>query len=198
MEKLREHFHAFDQRYAEVRGGARHRDELLAHAHAEPATRPAVAAAVASKRAVAERLLARHPGEPALVIGTHLDALEMIAAELDLPIVTGKTPAPERERRYGELRAGRLPALVVSNVANVSLDLPEVSVAVQLSGSWGSRQEEAQRLGRIVRPKADGRPAHFYALVANDTVEVELARRRQRFLTEQGYHYDIIDAEAVT
>ncbi len=173
------------------------RTELLAHAHAEPATRPAVAAAVSAKRRVAERLLARHEGEPALVIGTHLDALERVAAELDLPIVTGRTPANEREQRYGELRAGRLPALVVSNVANVSLDLPEVSVAIQLSGSWGSRQEEAQRLGRIVRPKADGRPAHFYALVANDTVEVDLARRRQRFLTEQGYHYDIIDADAI-
>ena len=126
------------------------------------------------------------------MIGTHLEALGALADELDLPIVTGRTPAEERERRYADLRDGRLPALVVSNVANVSLDLPEVSVAIQVSGSWGSRQEEAQRLGRIVRPKQDGRQAHFYSLVADDTVEVELARRRQRFLTEQGYHYDIV------
>ncbi len=180
----------------EVRVPATH-DELLAHARAEPATRPAIAAAVAAKRDVARTLLARHPGEPALVIGTHLEALRLAAEELGAPLVTGDTPAPEREERYEALRRGALDVLVVSNVANVSLDLPEVSVAVQFSGSWGSRQEEAQRLGRIVRPKVDGRQAHFYSLVATDTVEVELARRRQRFLTEQGYHYDIVDAAAL-
>ena len=112
-------------------------------------------------------------------------------------MITGKTPTRERERLFDAFRRGDVPVLVVSKVANFSIDLPEASVAVQLSGTFGSRQEEAQRLGRLLRPKADGRQARFFAVVARDTNDQEFAARRQRFLAEQGYAYQIIDAEVV-
>lgn len=170
-------------------------DERLAHARAaDTRGKAAVAASVRGKEAVVERLLARHGDEPILIIGTHLAGLRSIAARFELDLITGETPQPERARLFDRLRRGLIPALVVSKVANFSLDLPEVSVAVQVSGSFGSRQEEAQRLGRIIRPKPDGRQAHFYSVVARDTVEQELSRNRQRFLTEQGYHYRIVDS----
>ena len=142
----------------------------------------------------AEVILARHRGEPALVIGTYLDGLGPVAERLGAPLVTGSTPAAQRLIWFDQLRSGELDVLVVSKVANFSLDLPEVSVAIQLSGTFGSRQEEAQRLGRILRPKADGRQAHFYTIVAADTDDARFARNRQRFLAEQGYTYHIIDA----
>ncbi len=169
--------------------------ERLAHAKADQRAKAAVAATVEAKLDVVDSLLERHRGEPTLIIGTYLDGLRPIAERFDLPLVTGKTPQRERLRLFDELRRGALGALVVSKVANFSLDLPEVSVAIQVSGSFGSRQEEAQRLGRILRPKADGRQAHFYSLITRDTVEQEHGQRRQRFLTEQGYHYEIIDAD---
>jgi len=109
----------------------------------------------------------------------------------------GKTPTRERERLYQAFRVGEEMLLVVSKVANFSIDLPEASVAIQVSGAFGSRQEEAQRLGRILRPKRDGRQAHFYTVVARDTNDQEFAARRQRFLAEQGYAYQIVDAEDV-
>ncbi|MEM8925208.1 MAG: DNA repair helicase XPB [Actinomycetota bacterium] len=171
--------------------------ERLAHAKADGQAKAKVAASVEAKADVVERLLARHEGEQALVIGTYVDGLAAIAERLGAALVTGDTPAPERARRFDELRNGERPVLVVSKVANFSLDLPEVSVAIQISGTFGSRQEEAQRLGRIVRPKADGRQAHFYTVVARDTVEQEYAQRRQRFLAEQGYAYEIIDGDAL-
>ncbi|MDH5289369.1 MAG: DEAD/DEAH box helicase [Acidimicrobiia bacterium] len=167
--------------------------ERLAHAHAAVRDKPHVAATVGAKAELVGRLLARHPGEPALVIGTYLDGLGPVAEALGAPLVTGATPTAQRLAWFDQLRNGELGVLVVSKVANFSLDLPEVSVAVQVSGTFGSRQEEAQRLGRILRPKADGRQAHFYTLVARDTVEQEYAQRRQRFLAEQGYAYEIID-----
>ncbi len=170
-------------------------EERLAHAKADQRTKASIAALVESKIEITEAILKRHPGEPTLIIGTYLDGLEPIARRLDLPLVTGATPNGKRLELFDRLRSGDLQALVVSKVANFSLDLPEVSLAVQVSGSFGSRQEEAQRLGRILRPKHDGRQATFYTLVTRDTVEQDNSRRRQRFLSEQGYHYEIIDGE---
>ena len=118
-------------------------------------------------------------------------------AALDAPIIQGSTKNVERERLYDEFRSGRLRVLVVSKVANFSIDLPEATVAVQVSGTFGSRQEEAQRLGRLLRPKEAGKTAHFYTIVSRDTVDAEFAQNRQRFLAEQGYAYRILDAEAV-
>jgi DNA excision repair protein ERCC-3 len=170
-------------------------EERLAHARADRRAKAAVAAVVESKPAVVEAILGRHPGEPTLIIGTYLDGLQAIADRLALPLVSGATPEGQRQELFDRLRTGDLSTLVVSKVANFSLDLPEVSVAIQVSGSFGSRQEEAQRLGRILRPKHDGRQATFYSLVTRDTVEQEHAGRRQRFLSEQGYHYEIVDAD---
>ncbi len=168
-------------------------DERLAHAKAQGQAKARIAAGVAAKGPVVARILDRHPDEGALVIGTYVEPLAELAARLGAPLVTGDTPEPERIRLFEALRTGTERVLVVSKVANFSIDLPEVSVAVQVSGTFGSRQEEAQRLGRIVRPKADGRQAHFYTVVARDTVEQEYAQRRQRFLAEQGYGYEIVD-----
>ena len=169
--------------------------DRMAYAVADPDERYRLAATAAGKNAVVERIVARHAGEPTLVIGQYLDQLHELAEHLDAPLITGETTVRERERLYAAFRVGELPTLVVSKVANFSIDLPEASVAVQVSGSFGSRQEEAQRLGRIMRPKGDGRTAHFYAIVARDTVDQEFAAHRQRFLAEQGYAYTIIDAE---
>ncbi len=173
-------------------------EERLAHAKADQRAKAAVAATVSAKVPATIDILARHRGEPALIIGTYLDGLRPLADQLDLPLVTGETPETERMRRFDDLRDGRIDTLVVSKVANFSLDLPEVSVAIQVSGTFGSRQEEAQRLGRILRPKRDGRQAHFYSLVARDTVEQDHSRKRQRFLAEQGYHYEIVDGPDTT
>jgi DNA excision repair protein ERCC-3 len=170
--------------------------ERLAYARSDSRGRTRVAATASAKVDLTAALLARHPGEPALVIGSQIDGLEELARHLDAPLVTGRTAEGVRERLYDQLRRRQLPVLVVSKVANFALDLPEVSVAVQVSGTYGSRQEEAQRLGRLLRPKADGREAHFYTLVARETVEQTWAARRQRFLTEQGYAYDVVDAES--
>ncbi|MEM7321665.1 MAG: DNA repair helicase XPB [Actinomycetota bacterium] len=168
-------------------------EERMAHATADHRTKAAIAAAVAAKGPVIEAILDRHRGEPTLIIGTYLDGLQPVADRLGVPTVTGRTPNARRDELFDQLRRGTIDTLVVSKVANFSLDLPEVSVAIQVSGTFGSRQEEAQRLGRILRPKQDGRQANFYTLVARDTVEQEQAARRQRFLAEQGYHYRIID-----
>lgn len=168
--------------------------ERMAHAQADQRSKAAVAASVAAKVDTTVVLLERHRDEPALVIGTYLDGLRAVAERIDAPLITGQTSAAERQDLFDRFRAGDLDRLVVSKVANFSLDLPEASVAIQISGTFGSRQEEAQRLGRILRPKQDRRQAHFYTLVARDTVEQEQASRRQRFLAEQGYHYEIVDA----
>jgi DNA excision repair protein ERCC-3 len=167
----------------------------MAYAVAEPEERYRLAATAAGKPGVVDRILSRHVGEPTLVIGQYLDQLHELAEHLDAPLITGETTERERERLYAAFREGTVPTLVVSKVANFSIDLPEASVAVQVSGSFGSRQEEAQRLGRIMRPKGDGRTAHFYAIVARDTVDQDFAAHRQRFLAEQGYAYTIVDAE---
>ena len=130
-----------------------------------------------------------------LVIGQYLDQLDELGERLDAPVIKGETTVKERERLFEAFRSGEINLLVVSKVANFSIDLPEATVAIQVSGTFGSRQEEAQRLGRILRPKADGRTARFYAVIARDTVDQDFAAHRQRFLAEQGYAYRIVDGD---
>ncbi len=137
-------------------------------------------------------LLKKHAGANILVIGLYLDQLNRLAEELEAPLITGKTKVQEREVLYEAFRKGEIKILVVSKVANFSIDLPDASVAIEVSGSFGSRQEEAQRLGRILRPKEGDQLAHFYTLVTRDTVDQRFANNRQRFLTEQGYQYEIL------
>jgi DNA excision repair protein ERCC-3 len=143
-----------------------------------------------AKIPVIHALLARHSDDSKLVIGQYIDQLETIAKELNVPIITGKTPNAERDRIYGAFRSGELKTIVVSKVANFAIDLPDASVAIQISGTFGSRQEEAQRLGRILRPKE--KDSHFYTIVTSQTVEEEFAANRQKFLAEQGYEYSIV------
>ena len=138
-------------------------------------------------------LLQRHQADLVLIIGMYLDQLEAVADALGAPLITGQTPNHQREELFDALRQGRIRQLVVSKVANFSIDLPEANVAIEISGTFGSRQEEAQRLGRILRPKADGGPASFYAVVSSDTVDQTYSDHRQLFLTEQGYRYTIED-----
>ncbi len=142
-------------------------------------------------------LARKHAQDQTLIIGQYIDQIYEIAAELNVPIVKGETPIKEREELFAKFRTGELKCLVVSKVANFSIDLPEASIAIQVSGTFGSRQEEAQRLGRILRPKSDGRTARFYSIVARDTIDQDFAQNRQRFLAEQGYSYRIIDADEV-
>lgn len=147
-----------------------------------------------AKLAVLRRLLAHHVGDQTLIIGTYVDQLRALADELQVPLLTGSTSDRQRESLYHDFRAGQLPVLIVSKVANFAIDLPDATVAIQVSGTFGSRQEEAQRLGRILRPKPEMNQAHFYTLVTRETLEQDFALKRQRFLTEQGYAYRIIDA----
>jgi DNA excision repair protein ERCC-3 len=169
--------------------------ERLSYATAEPEERYKLCSTVDTKIPVVQKILAKHAGEPTLVIGAYLDQLEMLGAELDAPVIQGSTRNAERERLFDLFRRGEVRTLVVSKVANFSIDLPEASVAVQVSGTFGSRQEEAQRLGRLLRPKEDGRQAHFYSVVSRDTLDTDYAAHRQRFLAEQGYAYTIQDAD---
>jgi DNA excision repair protein ERCC-3 len=171
--------------------------ERMAYATAEPEERYRVAATARTKLPVVEALVARHAGDQVLVIGGYIDQLHQLSEFLDAPVVQGATTNRERERLFDEFRAGRLSTLVISRVGNFSIDLPEAAIAIQVSGTFGSRQEEAQRLGRVLRPKADGRQAHFYTVVARDTIDTEYAAHRQRFLAEQGYGYTIVDADDV-
>lgn len=156
-----------------------------------------LAATAHAKIEVISKLLKKHEGESTLIIGQYLEQLHEVADALGVPVITGQTPIDERERLFQLFREQNLKTLVVSKVANFSIDLPEASVAIQISGSFGSRQEEAQRLGRLLRPKADGRSASFYTLIARDTVDQDFAQNRQRFLAEQGYSYEILDAHAL-
>jgi DNA excision repair protein ERCC-3 len=171
--------------------------ERLDYAMSGQDERYRLAATSPVKIAVMRKLLERHHGEPTLVIGQYLDQIHTVAEALAVPFITGETPVDERERLFEAFRQGELSTLVVSKVANFSIDLPEASVAIQISGSYGSRQEEAQRLGRLLRPKADGRKAWFYTIIARDTVDQDFAQNRQRFLAEQGYSYEILDAESL-
>ena len=168
--------------------------ERLAYATADPDERYRLASCTHSKTLVAEQLVKEHQGEPTLVIGQYLDQLDELAEHLQAPVIKGETTVKERERLFEAFRTGEIGLLVVSKVANFSVDLPEAAVAIQVSGSFGSRQEEAQRLGRLLRPKADGKTARFYTIVSRDTVDADFAQNRQRFLAEQGYAYRIVDA----
>ncbi|NQX36333.1 DNA repair helicase XPB [Herbiconiux sp. VKM Ac-2851] len=170
-------------------------DERMIYAAASDDERYRLAATAPAKLDATKRLIEQHRGERILVIGQYLDQLEQLSAALGAPQITGATPVAERERLFQAFREGEEKILVVSKVANFSIDLPEASVAIQVSGSFGSRQEEAQRLGRLLRPKESGLTASFYTLVARDTVDQEFAQNRQRFLAEQGYAYTILDAE---
>ncbi|MCR1983552.1 DEAD/DEAH box helicase [Cellulosimicrobium cellulans] len=169
--------------------------DRMTYAVAEPEDKYRLAATATGKNRVVEQIVAQHPDDQVLVIGQYLGQLEELSQHLDAPLITGATTVRERQRLFDAFRTGEISRLVVSKVANFSIDLPEASVAIQVSGSFGSRQEEAQRLGRVMRPKADGRTAHFYAVVARDTVDQDFAAHRQRFLAEQGYAYRIVDAE---
>lgn len=140
------------------------------------------------------QILRKHRDDHVLVIGQYIEQLERIAQIIDAPLITGKTPNQERAKLYHQFKMGDIKVLVVSRVANFAIDLPDANVAIQVSGLFGSRQEEAQRLGRILRPKTDGQPAYFYSIVTRDTKDQDFAANRQLFLTEQGYRYTIIDA----
>src|SRR6478752_3817825 len=169
--------------------------ERMLYAVAEPEERYKLCSTVHSKIAVVKSILGRHPGDQTLVIGAYLDQLDELGAELNAPVIQGSTKTAEREALFDEFRRGEIPTLVVSKVANFSIDLPEANVAIQVSGTFGSRQEEAQRLGRLLRPKADGGGAIFYSVVSRDSLDAEYAAHRQRFLAEQGYGYIIKDAD---
>ena len=136
-------------------------------------------------------LLKKHSGAPTLILGTYLDQLEWIARRLKVPLITGQTPAAERLEIFDRFRSGQIPVLALSKVGNFAIDLPSASVAIQIAGTWGSRQEEAQRLGRVLRAKEGQNHAWFYTVVTADSREQEFAERRQIFLAEQGYPYRI-------
>src|SRR6476646_2027879 len=169
--------------------------ERRVDAVAEPEERYRLASCTHHKIDVVRDLVAAHPGQPTLVIGQYIDQIDEIAAALDAPVIKGETTVKERQRLFDAFRSGEVELLVVSKVANFSIDLPSAEVAIQVSGSFGSRQEEAQRLGRLLRPKSEGKTAHFYTIVSRDTVDADFAANRQRFLAEQGYAYSIRDAD---
>lgn len=156
-----------------------------------------IAAENPRKLAVVQKLLERHEHDQVLIIGQYVEQLEHMAKLLDIPVITGKVPERERELLYQRFKAGEINRLIVSKVANFAVDLPDANVAIQISGTFGSRQEEAQRLGRILRPKQKENAAHFYTLVTRDTREQDFAMNRQLFLIEQGYKYEVIEIESL-
>ena len=171
--------------------------ERLAYATAEPENRYRNCATTRTKRDVVEALVEKHVDDQVLVIGQYIDQLDELSEVLGAPLIKGETPIKEREILFDKFRTGEIKCLVVSKVANFSIDLPDATIAIQVSGAFGSRQEEAQRLGRILRPKSDGRGAKFYSVISRDTIDQDFAQNRQRFLAEQGYSYKIIDADDV-
>ena len=166
-------------------------EERMLYATAQPRDRYRIAAQAAAKLRAVDKILARHP-QQALIIGGYVDQLKELGAHLDAPVIDGSTSTAKRERLFQQFRDGSLPVLVVSKVANFSIDLPEAALAIQVSGTFGSRQEEAQRLGRLLRPKET--EALFYTLVTRDSLDADYTMHRQRFLAEQGYAYRLIDA----
>ncbi|MHA2310396.1 MAG: DNA repair helicase XPB [Candidatus Thorarchaeota archaeon] len=165
------------------------------YALAEDRKKYRIAAENPEKLKLIKKLIAYHQDDNVLVIGMYLDQLKIIADEVEAPLITGKTPNSERQRLYEAFREGEQKLLIVSKVANFALDLPDANVAIQVSGTFGSRQEEAQRLGRILRPKTDGSFARFYSLITKDTRDMDFAAKRQLFLTEQGYQYVIASGD---
>jgi DNA excision repair protein ERCC-3 len=171
--------------------------ERLSYATAETEEKYRFCATTATKSRVVQALVEKHADDQVLVIGQYITQLDELSEQLGVPVIKGETPVKEREELFGKFRAGEIKCLVVSKVANFSIDLPDATIAIQVSGAFGSRQEEAQRLGRILRPKSDGRSARFYSVVSRDTIDQDFAQNRQRFLAEQGYSYRIIDADDV-
>ena len=171
--------------------------ERLSYATAEVEDKYRMCATTATKTKVVQTLVEKHADDQVLVIGQYITQLDELSEKLGVPVIKGETPIKEREELFAAFRTGELKCLVVSKVANFSIDLPDATIAIQVSGAFGSRQEEAQRLGRILRPKSDGRGARFYSVVSRDTVDQDFAQNRQRFLAEQGYSYKIIDADDV-
>jgi DNA excision repair protein ERCC-3 len=169
----------------------------LEYAVAEPRAQYRLASENLAKDDVVAALLRRHDQQRVLIIGQYLSQLRRLAQRFQLPLITGTTPNSEREQLYARFRQGQLRQLILSKVGNFAIDLPDANVLIQVSGTFGSRQEEAQRLGRVLRPKSDGSVAHFYTLVTRDTREQDFAHHRQLFLTEQGYAYEIVDESAV-
>ena len=169
-------------------------EERMLYATANARDRYRIAASASAKLPAVDALLAQHAGQQALIIGAYVDQLEELGAHLGAPVIDGKTSTAQRERLFQQFRDRELTTLVVSKVANFSIDLPEAALAIQVSGTFGSRQEEAQRLGRLLRPKEDGQEATFYTLVARESLDAEYAMHRQRFLAEQGYAYRLVDA----
>jgi DNA excision repair protein ERCC-3 len=178
----------------EIRVGL-NEDEQMTYAMAETREKYRIAAEAGEKLRITRHLVQHHQNDQVLIIGQYLDQLQILAEDLHAPLLTGRTPTRERERLYEQFRRGEIKRLVVSKVANFAIDLPDANVAIQVSGTFGSRQEEAQRLGRILRPKSDGSIAYFYTIVTRDTRDQEFSANRQLFLTEQGYRYLIEDAE---
>jgi len=172
-------------------------ERRMEYALAEEREKYRIAAENPRKLDVLDQLLVKHLDDQVLIIGQYLDQLHAVAERYGAPLITGKTVTREREKLYEAFRDGDIRLLVVSKVANFSIDLPDANVAIQISGTFGSRQEEAQRLGRILRPKEDGLLAHFYSLVTRDTRDQEFAANRQMFLTEQGYGYEILYEDEV-
>ena len=170
-------------------------DSRIRYISASPRDKYRIAGENPRKFEVIGKLLARHEGDRVLIIGQYLDQLEEVGRLTGAPVLTGRTPMAEREELFERFRRGDLRVLVVSKVANVAIDLPDANVAIQISGAFGSRQEEAQRIGRLLRPKSDGSSSCFYTVVSRDTVDREAANHRQLFLTEQGYQYQVLDAE---
>ena len=164
-------------------------DERMEYAVADQRQRFRIASENSLKLAVVDELLAGHPKDNILIIGQYLEQLRILGERLGAPVLTGQTPEREREVLFRQFREGQLRILIVSKVANFAIDLPDASVAIQVSGTFGSRQEEAQRLGRILRPKGERNLSFFYSLISWDTSEQEFARKRQTFLTEKGYRY---------
>jgi len=171
--------------------------ERLSYATAEVEDKYRMCATTATKTKVVQTLVEKHADDQVLVIGQYITQIDELSEKLGVPVIKGETPIKEREELFAAFRAGEIKCLVVSKVANFSIDLPDATIAIQVSGAFGSRQEEAQRLGRILRPKSDGRGARFYSVVSRDTVDQDFAQNRQRFLAEQGYSYKIIDADDV-
>ena len=176
----------------EIRVGLR-AEEKMAYAMADLRKKMALAASNPEKTKVVKELIARHKTDRVLIIGQYLEQLDLLSEVLKVPLITGSTPNTEREVLYKEFRDGKIPTLMVSKVGNFAVDIPDANVLIQISGTFGSRQEEAQRLGRVLRPKSNGALAHFYTIITKDTKEQEFGMNRQLFLTEQGYSYAIVD-----
>ncbi|OFQ43893.1 DNA repair helicase XPB [Corynebacterium sp. HMSC076D02] len=168
-------------------------EERMLYATAQARDHYRIAASSSAKHRAVDKILAKHAGQQALIIGGYVEQLEELGSHLGAPVIDGKTSNSKREKLFQAFRDGEVQTLVVSKVANFSIDLPEAALAIQVSGTFGSRQEEAQRLGRLLRPKEDGKEAKFYTLVTRDSVDADYALHRQRFLAEQGYAYRLVD-----